>query len=133
MSTRSEIVIKDYGNYEGKDWKSQIKLYHHHDGYPEGVGKFLVEQVYPLLDSPNIDCDTVANFLIKHKEDDEYEATVYNHIDIEYKYVIDIPMRRIYCYEGHYNNNRDVQTRFCKRKEYNLDVFRPMQIAESYK
>ena len=130
MSTRCEILIKDYGNYEGKDWKLQIKLYHHHDGYPEGVGKFLVEQVYPLLDRQNIDCDRVANFLIKHEEDNEFEATVYNHIDIEYRYVIDIPLRKIKCYGGHYSNSS--RTRFCQGTEYNLDVFRPLEIAESY-
>lgn len=31
MSTRCNIIIKDRGD-------RRIYLYHHHDGYPEGVG-----------------------------------------------------------------------------------------------
>ena len=105
MSTRSEILIKDYGTYEGKKWNKKVKLYHHHDGYPEGVGKFLVEEVLSKLKTSNgYDCDSIANFLIKHKEDEEYEVTAYYHPDIEYFYEIDIPCKQVKCWKVRYKN-----------------------------
>lgn len=134
MSTRSDIIIKDYGTYEGKSWKSQVKLYHHHDGYPEGVGKFLIEQVLPKLqNSSNISCDDIANFLIKHTEDNEFEITVYNHVDIEYRYVIDIPKKKIKCLKGHYPNWDALRPRFLTVAEINLDKFIPLKAEELYK
>ena len=134
MSTRSDIIIKDYGIYEGRSWKVQTKLYHHHDGYPEGVGKFLIEEVLPKLqNSNNISCDEVSNFLIKHKEDDEFECTAYNHVDIEYRYIIDIPKKEIQCLEGYYTDWSSPKTRFITRKKIDLSKFIPLREEELYK
>lgn len=134
MSTRCDIIIKDYGIYEGKSWKVQTKLYHHHDGYPEGVGAFLIKEVLPKLEnSNNISCDEVANFLVKHKEDDEFEVTAYNHVDIEYRYVIDIPKKEITCTSGHYSNWNSPKTRFIPREKIDLSKFKPLQATELYK
>ncbi len=51
MSTRAHIRIKD--------GDEQIMLYHHHDGYPEGVGrdlkKFLSEKCKNWWDAPFAD------------------------------------------------------------------------------
>ena len=134
MSTRSDIIIKDYGNYNGKKWKFQIKLYHHHDGYPEGVGKFLIEQVLPKLqNSNNISCDCIANFLIKHEEDDEFEVTIYKHVDIEYRYIIDIPKKEIECLKGHYSSWDSPKTRFIIDRKIDLSKFIPLQAEKLYK
>lgn len=94
MSTRCVVRLKQkIGNKNVK-----IDLYHHHDGYPTGVGADLVEMFYDKEKAfYNLDdiCD-VANFLLK-KEDDEYQITVYNHVDIEYLYIIDIDKKDIKC------------------------------------
>ena len=125
MGTRSEIIIKDYGtyNYDGvkKKYNYKVKLYHHYDGYPEGVGKFLYEKVLPILQSSNPDIDRIVNFLLKNEEDNTYEYTVYNHVDIQYQYVIDIPKKKIECYSGNYSNWESPTTRFKKEKEYDLE------------
>ena len=131
MSTRSEIIIKDYWTSEatGKHYTKKVKLYHHSDGYPEGVGKDLMEFIYPMLTRSNSsDCNSVANKLLKWKDDNGYELTVYVHSDIEYMYVIDIPMKKIFCYEGHYSRS----DRFVKTKEIDLDQFLPCGMKQSY-
>lgn len=85
MSTRAEIIIKDQGTYKNKKQSEKVKLYHHHDGYPEYLGKFLVENVLiDLRNHPYITLSEIANDLIKHKEDTEFELTLGTHIDIEY-------------------------------------------------
>lgn len=105
MSTRSEILIKDYGIYEGKKWSISTKLYHHCDGYPEGVGRDLMERVYPMLmKSNNLRVDEIANMLVKDEDhvDDGYEVTACRHIDIEYFYEVDVPKKQIKCYHARY-------------------------------
>lgn len=132
MSTRCDIVIKDYWMQGGVKYKKNLLLYHHYDGYPEGVGKYLMEKIYPLLiKSNNIDCDIVANKLIKDKEDNEYEITVYTHTDIEYRYVIEIPMKKIFCYACHYSWKGDSR-KFVKDKEIDLTPFLPQTMKKSY-
>ena len=61
MSTRCEILIKEQGIYKGKKWKRELKLYHHSDGYPEYLGRFLMEHVYPMLMTSNPRVDDIAN------------------------------------------------------------------------
>lgn len=91
MSTRCNIVIKQ----NEKDEKP-IYLYHHFDGYPEGVGaalkKYLSKlySLYPLR---------VANCLVKCEEDRGYEITSDLHNDIEYYYVIHCDERKMMTYE----------------------------------
>lgn len=105
MSTRAHIRIKD--------GDEQIMLYHHHDGYPEGVGrdlkKFLQENCQNYWDA----CE-IANGLVKggikheHKglysgnvevrADDEYEITTCIHGDEEFIYVIDCDKKELKCY-----------------------------------
>ena len=135
MGTRSEIIIKDYwtGETNGRNYKKEIKLYHHFDGYPSGVGRFLMENIYPMLVSSNdMDCNRIANALVKSKEDETYEITVYNHVDIEYRYIIDIPAKQIHCYEGHYSSWDSPNTRFIKTKEEDLNIFLPENMSKSY-
>lgn len=89
MSTRCNIIVKD-------DKGNRIYLYHHHDGYPEGVGtdlKFWAKSakwgVYRHY------AHSVANSLLKglHSpfygyEDKDYELTSGLHGDIDYFYIV---------------------------------------------
>ena len=105
MSTRAHILIKD--------GDEQVMLYHHHDGYPEGVGrklkKFLAEQFPKYWDV----CE-IANGLVKGalryprrsllsdkvtiESDMEYEITTGIHGDEAYVYIIDCDKHEIKCY-----------------------------------
>ena len=84
MSTRCDIIIRD-----NKPSGEKIKLFHRLDGYPQGVGKFLIENVLKKLkESPNFKINEVANFLVKNKEDEDYMITTGRHPDIEYRFPI---------------------------------------------
>ena len=89
MSTRATIIVKNSNE--------KYHLYHHCDGYPEGIGKDLknylktVSHWYP---------DDITNVLIKGglNNDDGYEITSGQHGDEEYGYLIDCDKKRIKCY-----------------------------------
>ena len=123
MGTRCEIIIKNSWKYEDKRYKNSAKLYHHFDGYPSGVGQFLMENVYPkLMRNFSESCDSIANFLIKNEEDTGYEATYLTHSDIDYVYIIDIPSKTIKCLEGYYyKGKRGIL--FHKVKEHDLSCY----------
>lgn len=97
MSTRCNIIIKDGSR--------RIYLYHHHDGYPEGVGAELRE--YMEKNHPRWWCSLyIANGLVKQngqdcfaKNDVEYEVTSGLHGDIEYCYVINCRAKTLRCFE----------------------------------
>lgn len=85
MSTRCNILFK----VNGEEW---FWLYHHHDGYPEGVGAWLVDYLTRETNGFTIWPDTMANDLIKNKaglNDDGYELTSGQHGDIEFLYTYD--------------------------------------------
>ena len=100
MSTRCCVkVIKEFDN-----GTKEVMLYHHHDGYPEGVGYDLKNRAeYWAKTHPgnSWDIDDIVNTLIKDTED-EYEYTSYNHIDIEYLYTIDCNKMTIKCNKCHW-------------------------------
>lgn len=96
MSTRTNIVIK---------WgREKIVLYHHHDGYPEGVGadlKLMVKKNYLDNKYQSMYPFYVANRLVKNKygmNDENYEITTGLHGDIEYVYEIDCKIKTVTCY-----------------------------------
>ena len=106
MSTRCNIIVKD-----GND---RIYLYHHHDGYPMGVGtelqRWLDERFKPQpYFTPRWYAMSIATALVKGapvypfdkegKKDDEYEITTGLHGDVEYVYVINCQARTLRCYE----------------------------------
>ena len=106
MSTRCCVkVVKHFTNKTAEGM-----LYHHHDGYPEGVGVDLVNRSKkwkgPFQDRPEWDIDEVVNSLIKDQTD-EYEYTAYNHVDIEYLYTIDCDTMTIKCNEAHWKFGTD--------------------------
>lgn len=96
MSTRCNILIK--GHWTNKT----ICLYHHHDGYPEGVGEDLRKRVIKFSQ----ECKnfikgyalTFINELLNDKED-EYELTFDIHGDIDYLYFLDWKTLTLRCYE----------------------------------
>lgn len=96
MSTRTNIVIK---------WgRERIVLYHHHDGYPEGVGadlKLMVQKNYLNSKYQSMLPFYVANRLVKNNygmNDGEYEVTSNLHGDVEYIYEIDCKKKTVTCY-----------------------------------
>lgn len=105
MSTRSVVIIKPQ-NKSSKDYW----LYHHHDGYPEGVGFDLLER---SKDWGYWYESSIANQLVKD-QDDEYEITSGRHTDIDYLYVIDCKKKKIHCYrvewqiEKHWKTYKDI-------------------------
>ena len=64
MSTRCNVIIKEYdGNF--------FQLYHHHDGYPEGVGADLEEYIKQMDDDCLVDGKKFTDFLCDPKHDDD--------------------------------------------------------------
>ena len=97
MSTRATILIKE------KDQKD-IWIYHHCDGYPEGVGSdlknYLKTQKYGWISYE------IANDLIKDRadlKDDGYELTEAQHGDEAYGYIIDCDNKTLKCYKIGYD------------------------------
>lgn len=76
MSTRCNIVVKN------KD--KETFIYHHHDGYPEGVGADL-EDLLSRCERDN-DFENLVNKVLDI--DGGYELTTGIHGDIEYLYTI---------------------------------------------
>lgn len=91
MATRSNIVIKS--------GKQKTYLYHHYDGYPEGVGadlqQFLEGRGNKAMDADDIQksiLDGIKGNLGRDYEggiDKKYEKTTGIHGDVEYVYTID--------------------------------------------
>lgn len=103
MSTRCQIrVVDEYCHFD---------LYHHHDGYPEGVGYDLKEYCskLPTGQWSSWSVRRIANELIKgaiigyfageKRPDMGYEITGGFHADIEYAYLIDCDKKELKCYE----------------------------------
>lgn len=96
MSTRCNIIIKDR-------WNRRVILYHHFDGYPEGVGadlkKYLSKWESWQIRSHGM--RYIANELVKNTaglNDDGYEITAGIHGDIEYLYVINCKTGTLRCW-----------------------------------
>lgn len=92
MSTRAHIRIQK-GN-------RAILLYHHFDGYPEGVGADLRDYLSKNFPGRWYD-EEIANSLVKQLhdlKDDGYEITTCIHGDEEFLYVIDCDSRKVLCY-----------------------------------
>ena len=124
MSTRSEILVKcKYG---------EVKLYHHHDGYIEGVGFDLLKRFF-LKDNewfnrknyegkkitPHI--DNVINELVKDAED-EYEVTIVKHTDIEFYYEIDVTKGTLTGWNAYYEyDEKEEKSTLKKCARYSLE------------
>ena len=88
MSTRCNIIVKAKGK--------KITLYHHWDGYLEGVGQDLVNKFKNMfIDNNKCYWIHAVNMLVKDKTDDGYEISDGIHGDIEYLYTIDTDKKTI--------------------------------------
>ena len=101
MSTRCEVMIKQT---LGKQIQT-VRLYHHHDGYPEGVGADLVKRSKKWYWHIN----EITNELIKDSRE-EYEFTATKHVDIEYFYLINCDSKKITCFRAEYKYNEKTDT-----------------------
>lgn len=101
MATRASIRIVD--------GDKRIDLYHHWDGYPEGVGVDLVKYCGKIDERMRWRIDNIANDLVKGKivnieagqevPDMGYEISYGFHADIEYAYLIDCVRKKVFCHE----------------------------------
>lgn len=100
MSTRCNVVIK-----KGND---KVYLYHHHDGYPSGVGKDIIEYMEYLCEAVSKEekdeilstPQKLAEWLCSDERDDEYEFTDCLHGDIEYLYEIYLDSDAVACFDA---------------------------------
>ena len=102
MSTRCNIIIKET---EGKFFQ----LYHHCDGYPDGVGLELEDYIKQMNPTCLTRGEDFVEFLCS--EDDEYEyegTTVSVHGDIEYLYIIDLSKHTLVCYSTWLTGAEDI-------------------------
>lgn len=119
MSTRATIRIKkrvymtDADMKQDKLTEREILLYHHHDGYPEGVGsalkKFLKDRNDYTDGGWNAEaiatdlvrgaCKVVDCYTKEEKPDMEYQCAIAPHGDSAYGYVIDCDEKTLTCYD----------------------------------
>lgn len=78
MSTRTVVKIKN--------GKQCCYLYHHYDGYFEGVGYCLAKIMCKYVQRS---LEQAADYVIKMIMAGSFELTLYNHVDIEYYYEMD--------------------------------------------
>lgn len=107
MSTRCNIIIKE------KDEQPLI-IYHHFDGYPEGVGAELKSVIADKIESI-CGCTGNKTFILSRILYDfstQYEETDNIHGDIEYLYVLDIKDDGVLykCYEVPIFTDYDIET-----------------------
>ena len=105
MSTRCVVRLID------EKLNKQIDLYHHYDGYVEGVGFEIIDTFFDKENKkfvlPN-DIADIANKLIKSETDKYFEITLSNHCDIEYLYTIKVNTKgQVYMYAQNVNNWED--------------------------
>ena len=131
MGTRSVVRIQEaWENENCKKKAIKHDIYHHYDGYIEGVG-FTLLDMFLNKDTKKLDIradiDFVANFLIKDKKniDNTFEITAYNHVDIEYFYLIDVNTKTVEAW--HVNN---WSGRMKKYKHYTHDEIVKMYLQD---
>jgi hypothetical protein len=97
MSTRCNIIIH-------QSYEKYAILYHHHDGYPEGVGMELPKIVKNIDGAINMMNPTgLANAINKYDSNYEIEYGIQG--DINYLYVINIDDGTLNCYSVDFFHN----------------------------
>ena len=124
MSTRSIVRIVDK-NYN-------VDLYHHYDGYPEGVGRQLMAIAYPIIQRFN--CYGWKDLYRMLKEhDDDYRIAEGIHPDIEYLYIINLKTKQIECFDGHYRVDGEHDYKWETYKVVDLKQFLPIKQKVKYR
>ena len=115
MSTRCNIIVKAKGK--------KITLYHHWDGYLEGVGQDLVNKFKNMfIDNNKCYWIHVVNMLVKDKTDDGYEISDGIHGDIEYLYTIDTDKKTLKYQTVGYDTNYN--QKFSKKRDVVSDLMK---------
>lgn len=84
MSTRCNIIITDDAT------EKRVQMYHHHDGYPEGVGADL-KGFLSRWPGEKPTADAIAAGLNAYSAEYEYDGPdTALHGDIEYLYIVDM-------------------------------------------
>lgn len=86
MSTRCQVKVIANGK--------ELMLYHHCDGYPEGVGYCLLK----ILKKYGNGC-WASNLVMKMINRGNFEITFGNHCDIEYYYELNFDKLQVNCME----------------------------------
>jgi len=86
MSTRCNIICKIKREGDKKPQQFAV-LYHHCDGYPDGVGYDMKERLESASDIKRRHAGSFINSMVKDPMDD-YEITTDLHWDVEYVYTI---------------------------------------------
>ena len=116
MSTRANIIIKE--NTTG----TEVVLYSHYDGYPNGVGLYLKNTISKFCDfeKDHINpTNLTAAIMSSNTFNYECEYDTYNtpiHGDIEYLYIIEIGLR-----------NQDVKLACYKAPEIGSDMWKKIE------
>lgn len=116
MSTRCQVKVITM--------KDDLMLYHHCDGYPEGVGYCLLKLMDRFEDTKGFwSADDIVNDMIKKGN---FEITIGNHSDIEYLYEMDFLAREVRCYAvNNWNSTMEIEERiplkYNKDKDVNVD------------
>lgn len=133
MSTRCNVIIK---NYDESGEPIQYQLYHHHDGYPEGVGADLMEYIKEIQANEDkgvqilSSCEKLAEYLCDPLRHDEYENEGTNirlHFDIEYLYIIDLSTQVLECFEIDFHSISNISFMLAN-DEYPNDLKRVMSV-----
>lgn len=102
MSTRANIFIRnDYDDNE------KVVIYHHYDGYPEGVGKDLtcILQKFSKEKHVNVSKEELANFICN--SDSNFRITTpFETADVEYIFEINL-VRHSVEWTGLYNGEQE--------------------------
>ena len=113
MSTRCNVIVKDKFD--------KFFLYHHCDGYPEGVGNDLVNRFKSLFEKDEkVWWMDLVNPLVKDPNHN-YELTDCVHLDVEYLYTIDCDEKTIYYQTVTTNWNKDDFHQTFGKKQYLLE------------
>jgi len=114
MSTRCQVFVKDNNK------NPTALLYHHWDGYPEGVGKELVKifKQYKKISTPHGDARWFLDMLPR-----AYEDADCIHGDLEYLYVVDLCSGEISYREVKYKNQKiKVSRKFILRRADDKEI-----------
>lgn len=117
MSTRSQIkVIKN---------DKEVMLYHHYDGYPEGVGFCLLKVLdkYKSQKSEYVNVNPLVSDMVKQGS---FEITFGNHLDIEYYYELNFDEEKVICrevdnWEGEMEVLKEIELKYDPEEDVNVD------------
>ena len=117
MSTRATILVK-------RESLTIVHVYHHYDGYPEGLGVELAEYLPSITNWNPVE---LAKELVENgiEGDNGFENTACIHGDEEFIYVIDCDKHSLKCYKHAW----DAEESECVKPENEVQI--PYEAEES--